>query len=89
MEIKPCPFCGNDAKIVQTGYGTESPNSAKLSFRIECVKCSATAPEASGYISINLSNSGRLNIWHDDRESAIEAWNRRASDDERRSDSKS
>lgn len=78
VELKPCPFCGNDAKVEQTGYGTESPNSARLSFRVECVKCGATAPGASGYISINLSRSGGLNIWHDDRESEIKKWNRRA-----------
>lgn len=77
-QLKPCPFCGNDAEVKQTGYGTESLNSVKLSFRIECAKCGATAPGASGYISINLSHSGGLNTWHDDRESAIEAWNRRA-----------
>lgn len=79
-KLKPCPFCGGVAKVEQTSCGTEPPNSAKLSFRIGCAKCGATAPGASGYISINLSHSGELNPWRDDRESAIKAWNRRASD---------
>lgn len=79
-KLKPCPFCGGVAKVEQTSYGTESPNSAKLSFRIECARCGATAPGASGYISVNLSRSGELNPWHDDRESAIKAWNRRNND---------
>ena len=81
-KLKPCPFCGNNAKVEQTSYGTESLNSVKLSFRIECAKCGATAPRADGYISINISRSGELNIWHDDRESAVIAWNRRASNGE-------
>ena len=76
-ELKPCPFCGGKAKIEEISCGTESQNSVRLSFWIHCVKCRATAPGASGHISINLSHSGELNLWHDDRESAIGAWNRR------------
>lgn len=80
-KLKPCPFCGGIAKVEQTSHGTEPLNSSvKLSFRIECARCGATAPGASGYICVNLSRSGELNPWHDDRESAIKAWNRRASD---------
>lgn len=82
MELKPCPFCGGKAIIKQTYVSVMETNRDSVSFDIEirCVKCNATAPGAYGYISANLSSSGDLNVWHDDRASAIESWNRRADD---------
>lgn len=78
VELKPCPFCGGKARIKQTAYGTTNNDSCKLSFLIECSKCGATAPNSYGYISVNLSDNGELNAWHDDRAKAISEWNRRA-----------
>ena len=80
-KLKPCPFCGGEASLEQTAYGTRDLSSVKLSFAIRCKKCGASAPKANGYISINLSSSGELNAWHDDRVPAIAAWNRRANDE--------
>lgn len=79
-KLKPCPFCGGQAMVNQTAYGTTDLASCKLSFSIGCQKCGATAPKSRGFIAINLSSNGDLNIWHDDRTAAIEAWNRRVSD---------
>jgi len=82
MELKPCPFCGGKAAIKQSGIEVMATNrdSVRFDFSIRCVNCNATAPGAYGYISANLSRTGDLNIWHDERPSAIEAWNRRAND---------
>lgn len=80
--LKPCPFCGSEANIEQTSYGTTDLSSVGLQFAIRCKKCGASAPNANGYISINLSSSGELNVWHDDRVPAIAAWNRRANDEQ-------
>lgn len=77
-KLLPCPFCGGEARFIQTAYGTTNLNSVSLSFSIRCVKCSATAPNAMGKIAINLLEDGTLNAWRDDREKAAEAWNRRA-----------
>lgn len=78
-KLKPCPFCGGEAEFDQTAYGrTTDHSSVSLQFEIRCKKCGATAPNAYGYISINLSSNGELNIWHDDKNPAIDAWNRRA-----------
>ena len=80
MNLRPCPFCGGKARFEQTACGTTDASSCKLSFSIRCAKCSATAPNSYGYVAVNLSYSGDLNLWHDDRGSAIKAWNRRAND---------
>ena len=80
IELKPCPFCGGKPRIDQTAYGTIEHNSCKLSFTIRCSKCNSTAYHAYGYIAVNLSADGELNIWHDDREKAVAEWNRRAED---------
>jgi Lar family restriction alleviation protein len=82
MELKPCPFCGGKAAVKQSGVEVMATNrdSVRFDFSIRCVNCNATAPGAYGYISANLSRTGDLNIWHDERHSAIESWNRRAND---------
>lgn len=77
IELSSCPFCGGEARIQQTACGTTENNSCKLSFEIRCSKCNATAPNAYGYIAVNLGADGELNIWHDDRDKAAKAWNRR------------
>lgn len=85
MEIKPCPFCGGKAAIKQRGVEVMATNrdSVRFDFSIRCINCDATAPGAFGYISANLSRTGDLNIWHDERPSAIESWNRRTADNDK------
>ena len=77
-DLKKCPFCGGEARIFQTATGTMDMESCRLSFSVRCVKCGATAPDAYGFIAINLYCNGNINIWHDDRADAIKAWNRRS-----------
>ena len=78
-EMKSCPFCGGVAKIGQTKCDVMDYNSlsARFDFSIRCKNCDATAPNAYGFIAANLSSSGELIVWHDDRPKAIAAWNRR------------
>lgn len=51
-ELKPCPFCGGEAKVIES----------KGLYWVACMKCCASADVI------------------DDRDKAIEAWNRRVSD---------
>ena len=67
-ELKPCPFCGGEAKIYATTTGP-FPNHAK--HYCYCEKCFA-----SGQSFSDFTNDGSSVF------DAIEAWNRRA-DDER------
>lgn len=80
IEMDTCPFCGGKAIIKQgrTQIMETNRDSVRFGFSIVCANCNATAPEAYGYISVNLSRDGELNVWHDDRPSAINSWNRRA-----------
>ena len=78
-ELKPCPFCGGRAIVVQTTYGT-SDGSARLGFEIRCVRCSAKAPSSHGMVLVKLDDNGELRAWKDDRIEAMAAWNRRADD---------
>ena len=79
MELKPCPFCGGKAIVEEERAEIMETNrdSVRFNFSIRCCKCRATAPFAHGYVAANLSETGELNAWHDDRPSASEAWNRR------------
>ena len=80
MELDKCPFCGGKAGFKQSGIKIMETNrdSVRFDFSIRCINCNATAPDAYGYIAANLSRNGEVNVWHDDRPSAMESWNRRA-----------
>lgn len=80
MKLKDCPFCGGKAIIKQSRVQIMETNrdSVRFDFSIRCKNCDAIAPGAYGYIAANLSRDGNVNVWHDDRPSAVESWNRRA-----------
>ena len=78
-ELKPCPFCGSRAIAKARSYGTYNTSDALLiRFEIRCEKCNAMRDGTYGEIYICLSDTGELDVFRDDRENAIAAWNRRA-----------
>ena len=67
-ELKPCPFCGGKAKRKFGKYNLlgayGTQNEDRQWFGVSCSKCGVEQPKRK----------------YDTRESATEAWNRRAED---------
>ena len=76
IELKPCPFCGNKNIEVVVDSATYSlglyDTDCEVSFSIMC--------------SVSSCGCGSSSGWHDSRESAINAWNRRADNEQREAD---
>lgn len=64
-KLKPCPFCGGEAKLVD--YGQEGDFE---DWDVECEKC-----------GILFVAPGKEEGWVTTKEEAAEAWNRRAQDE--------
>lgn len=71
-ELKPCPFCGGDGKIV-TGVTSGVPRRATA--YVKCVECGASAG-----LFYDFAADGSFVF------KAIEAWNRRYEDGRKASD---
>ena len=66
--LKPCPFCGGDAKIVEIENDTDYQR-----LKIECLFCGATLERTQDFAHSQIARIA-LN------ESAIDVWNRRDGD---------
>lgn len=70
-KLKPCPFCGNEAIAFKDSYGK---------FGVKCDNCKL-------FIGIKLENGVELfdgwNAEFDTYKSAVNAWNKRISDDKK------
>ncbi len=64
-ELKPCPFCGSEAKLVHVG----NEYTKKRSTEIKCTKFGCFGMQKVGAIRHDL-------VWTDDM--AISKWNARA-----------
>lgn len=72
-KLKSCPFCGKTAKIV-----TEKFDNSTLLIKVECEKCYA---KAGGYVATVFDTEKALQNIEDAKNGAVEAWNRRVSDE--------
>lgn len=78
-KLKPCPFCGGDAKF-ETISKNSTSYSVGYSFIIQCQECKMKFPK--GYnISFSLSNNGEVKFMDDERFKAIRDWNKRDKED--------
>ena len=79
-ELKRCPFCGGKAV-----FSINTASSCNLlrgyEFNIRCSKCKATIPDRCYQIEFKMNDSGEIEIVHDGRKDAIEAWNKRYKED--------
>lgn len=79
-ELKRCPFCGWKAV-----FSIKKDFSRSLikgyEFNIRCNKCGFTNPNREYRIEFRMNDSGEIEIIHDGRKDAIEAWNKRYKED--------
>ena len=75
--LKPCPFCGKKAEFRKNTTGTNGEN-FKYRFSIRCRNCGMNSSHIYG-VEITFRN-GDFVIIEDERDKAVEEWNRRAED---------
>ena len=76
MNLEKCPFCGKKPR-----YEFQQPAlcDAGVAFRfnLKCEKCGSSTYDTFGYITLNFTCVGEVNIIHDDRQKVELAWNKR------------
>ena len=85
IELKPCPFCGGGAKFfskVSTVRGT----TRGWEFGVFCSKCDVTTPKTNYLLEVQLGDLGDIKEIIDERPLAVETWNRRADNEQRKAD---
>ena len=76
-KLKPCPFCGKKAEFRTNTTETNGEN-FKYRFNIRCRNCEMNSSHIYG-VEITFRN-GDFVIIEDERDKAVEEWNRRAED---------
>ena len=88
-ELKPCPFCGGKAEVIQKSHGSQhnptritnsyglqhNPTSITNSYVVGCEKCNIFTKYYQS--DIWQGEDGVVNIDANGAADAIEAWNRR------------
>lgn len=80
MEIKPCPFCGGEAKFF-TKVDISRGATRGWEFGIYCTRCDVTTPSTCYKLEIQLGARGEIETPVDDRAKAASDWNRRVSNE--------
>ena len=84
IELKPCPFCGGRADFEIIG-NTSNYLEVGFDFIIKCSECGIHNPRRHK-VTLLLENSGQISTIIDERQEAIDGWNRRTGDGTSRSD---
>lgn len=75
LELKPCPFCGGEAEFITDTSGLRS-EFRRISFSIQCKGCKIEYPKRYE-IEFRLDSHGEIVMNTDERQKALEAWNKR------------
>ena len=68
IDLKPCPFCGGNGKIVYEDL-------------VWCVRCEDCFARSEGWSSQNASKEDLYYTIQESVEAAVNAWNRRIADE--------
>ena len=79
-ELKPCPFCGGKAFFSAKCF-SEKGITRVWQFGICCAKCGVETPRSDYKIELSFESNGEVKTPIDEREMALEAWNRRVNHD--------
>ena len=72
--LMPCPFCGGKTNMITIANGS-THHDVSFTFGIECSECGKSLPWVHE-LRATLEN-GELKITKDERDKAVEEWNRR------------
>jgi Lar family restriction alleviation protein len=79
--LKSCPFCGGQARFV-CKCNISHGDFRGWEFSISCIKCNATIPKTNYRLMVKLDENGNIVlVGEDERNKAIDAWNRRTHND--------
>ena len=78
IKLRPCPFCGGEAKFHVISYKS-SHHGVGFAFNILCKEC-GTRCQKFYEMELSLDRYGELKTLCDGREEAAAAWNQRAGD---------
>lgn len=76
-ELKPCPFCGGEAKMICLSSVNDTDGISKI-FQIVCDHCDTK--QDAFKISAIIRNNGTFEFDNTGKVKAIEKWNRRVND---------
>ena len=81
VKLKPCPFCGITPHF-KVKSNCLRDTSKGCEFTVFCQGCGIEFPQKYSFeIEFDLANPYGIKIVADEREKAVEAWNRRAEND--------
>lgn len=74
--LKPCPFCGGEAKFLITA-SSKTEDLFRWQFGICCKKCNIMLAKKNYKLEVEFSDYGAVKAVTDERQAAIEKWNLR------------
>ena len=78
-QLKPCPFCGGEAKFFTKTYSSKGTHKC-WDFGIYCSLCNLVSPRTDYHLEIDFGSDGDIEIIQDDRSLAASMWNVRSNE---------